>query len=174
MAEEHTPEPPMKEHTGQELEPAVADRAAYEYLLQIKNIDNQLMWTRSNIVLLVQGGLLAIFASQFGNLADKHPTILLFLPVFGFATAYFWWRMTKGGSFWVDYWQTKLRAIEPKVTGNVEIFRTHPSNEEDPQIKARFRRMGYISTRRALITATFVTMLVWGFLCGYVAVWRFA
>jgi hypothetical protein len=73
MTEKYTPETPLEGHTDQELEPVVAERA-YEYLLQIKNIDNQLMWTRSNIVLLVQGGVLAIFASQFGNLADKHPT----------------------------------------------------------------------------------------------------
>jgi hypothetical protein len=121
MAEKYTPAPPFEKHTDDDLDTVA--RRAYEYLLQIKNIDNQLMWTRSNIVLLVQGGVLAILASQFGTLADKHPTILLFLPMFGLATAYFWWRMTKGGSFWVDYWQTKLRAIEPKVTGNIEIFR---------------------------------------------------
>lgn len=30
---------------------------AYQYLLQIRDLDNQLTWTRSNIILIVHGGL---------------------------------------------------------------------------------------------------------------------
>lgn len=154
-------------------DPAVADRA-YSYLLQLRDLDNELMWTRSNIILLVQGGLLAILASQFEALADKHPAVLVAMSLFGLVTACFWWRITRGGSFWVDFWQGKLKTIEHDVTGNIDIFRNHPSREENAQRRSHFRRMGYVSTRKALITVTFMTIILWVLLCVYSVIWPLA
>jgi hypothetical protein len=77
MTQQYTSTPALTVYVYGAMEPAVADRA-HGYLLQVKNLDNSLMWTRSSIILLVQGGILAILSSQFGNLADKHPTLFYF------------------------------------------------------------------------------------------------
>jgi hypothetical protein len=77
MTQQYTSIPALTVYVYGAMEPAVADRA-HGYLLQVKNFDNSLMWTRSSIILLVQGGILAILSSQFGNLADKYPTLFYF------------------------------------------------------------------------------------------------
>ena len=171
MTENQTPSSAHEARPPQKPDPAV-DRT-YRYLLQMRDIDNQLMWTRSNILLLVQGGLLAILASNFDVLADKHIIALAALSLFGLSIAYFWWRITKGGSFWVDYWEVKLGSIEDQVTGTVEIFRNHPSRERDTKKRLAFRREGYISIRKTLVIVTFVMLILWGVLFLYTLIWPF-
>ena len=54
---------------GTSIDAETAERT-YKYLRQLRDMDNELMWTRSNVILLVQGGLLAILTSKFDILAE--------------------------------------------------------------------------------------------------------
>lgn len=139
---------------------------AYRYLLRLRDVDNKLMWTRSNIILLIQGGFLAILASKFDVFFENY-VFLAAISVFGLVTALLWRRITIGGSFWVDFWEGKLSSIEPQVTGDINLFRNHPSREQDREKRREFRRRGYRSIRKTLITVTSFTIVLWTVLLLY-------
>lgn len=62
MTEAERPNPPLDSQQQAASKAEAVDRA-HRYLLQMRDMDNELMWTRSNIILLVQGGLLVTVAA---------------------------------------------------------------------------------------------------------------
>ncbi|MFA4853116.1 MAG: hypothetical protein WC599_11410 [Bacteroidales bacterium] len=144
---------------------------AFKYLLELRDHENQLMWTRSNILLLLQGGLLTFIAYNFKTPLGNNWPVLASLCVFGLFIAFLLWRITAGGSFWVDFWQSKLKSIEEIVFGNVvDLFRNHPakSKKENPALYKDFKKMGYKSTRRTLRILSAMTILLWAALLIYI------
>ena len=142
---------------------------AYKHLLQVRDHDHAHMWIRSNVLLFLQAGLLAFVASNFRALiADSRP-VLAALCIFGLIVAYFWHRITRGGSFWVDFWESKLQSIEHLVFGNtVNIFRNHPSRETNPKAKEKFKQQNYVSTRKSLRSVALLTVFLWLTLLFYI------
>jgi len=138
---------------------------AYKLLLQIRDLDNQLMWTRINIVLLIQGILFAFLASSFSSLIDKYPIVISLVEFFGLISAIFLFAIAKGSSFWVTYWQKKLAEIEQEAIGNFEIFRHHPAH--DAVIKKEEKKEGYIPTRKTIIVFCGIFVAVWSFILIY-------
>ncbi len=50
---------------------------AYKLLLQIRDLDNKLLWTRINIMLIIQGILFSFVATSFSSLVDKFSSIII-------------------------------------------------------------------------------------------------
>jgi len=137
----------------------------YKFYLQLRELDDKLMWTRVNVMFLIQGILFSFLASTFPSLIDKYSSIIILISIFGLASAYFLWHIAKGGSFWVTYWEKKLKDIEERAIGDFEIFRKHPRT--DDETREQLKKEGYKSTREAIVYVSFMFFIVWLFLIIY-------
>jgi hypothetical protein len=140
---------------------------AYKLLLQIRDLDNKLMWTRINTMLAIQGILFSFAATSFSSLMDKFPWIIILIAIFGLISAYFLRWEAMGGSFWVNYWQGKLSKIEREALGEFEIFRKLPHTITDPDARKKLKREGYKSTRKAIVIFSSMFIIVWMILIFY-------
>lgn len=132
----------------------------YKLLLQVRDLDNNLLWTRVNVMLLVQGILFSFIASGFSSLIGKYAVIVIIAEFFGLISAFFLWLMTLGGSYWVTFWEKKLEKIENKVTAdNFKIFRGREKKE-------RLKGETYISTRKAMKVFSSFFIVIWVGLIG--------
>lgn len=138
---------------------------AYKLLLQIRDLDNKLLWTRINIMLIIQGILFSFVATSFSSLVDKFSSIIILMAIFGLISAYFLQWEAMGGSFWVSYWERKLSEIEHEALGEFEIFRNHPTTT--PEVRKRLKREGYKSTRKAIVIFSFIFIIIWMVLIFY-------
>lgn len=96
--------------------------AAYGFLLQLRNIDLDMLWTRSGFFFAING---ALWGFLIGNL-NTASIVLPFIAVFGFWTAFIWWKITELGCAWLVSWEAQLKDIENKVFPNspdISIFR---------------------------------------------------
>lgn len=138
---------------------------AFCYLMQLDLLSIDLMWKRSNIMLIIQGSILALIMSRYFSVS---PVGIISLCVFGFMISFFWWRITKGGDFWVTCWESKLRDIEKYVIGDhITMFRSHAHMTESDDLKKHFKRAGYVSTRKTRIGVSFFSMFIWIILLCY-------
>lgn len=132
---------------------------AYEKLLIIRDLDNQLLWTRINILIVFQGVLIAAVAASFQKLLQDYYVLFLVLTVFGLFSSVVLHRLAKGGSWWVSHWEKKLRTIESAAIGNIEIFRNHPHDEK--KMVPEWKETSYISVRKTMIMYTSVMPFLW-------------
>lgn len=129
---------------------------AYGFLLDLRNIDLKLLWTRSAFFFAINGALLGFLIRNL----DADFVILLFLVFFGFGIALIWRKVTKLGCTWLVSWETQLRDIEDRVfpdSPDICIFR---NNEYRGKIKG--------SIKKILIKITGVNTVIWVFLLLYV------
>jgi len=138
---------------------------AYKLLVQIRSYADKLLWTRVNTMLIIQGVLFSFIATSFSSLVDKFPLIIILMSIFGLISAYFLWYITMGASFWVSYWEKKLSEIEHEALGEFEIFRNHP--HYIPEARKRLKREGYKSTRKGIVTLSFIFIIIWMALIFY-------
>lgn len=144
---------------------------AYKILADVSNLDVKLMWDRTNVILILQGALLAFLGSGYNS---DNFVLTLSIIVFGLITSFLWWRITKGGSFWVSHWEEKMRSIEQITFGDkINIYRYHPSDTQDSNLKKRFREQGYRSTRRSLLFIALLMNFIWIFLLLYNVIFFF-
>ena len=138
---------------------------AYKILSEISNLDVKLMWDRTNVLLVLQGGLLAFLGSNY----NSHNLYISFaISAFGIIISVLWWRVTKGGSFWVTHWEERMRKIEELTFGDeIKIYRDHPSATKDAKLIKQFKKQGYISTRKSLLFISLTLNLIWIFLSVY-------
>lgn len=137
---------------------------AYQILAEVSNLDVKLMWDRSNVLLVLQGFLLAFIGS---NYSSNDFFIELSVLLFGCIMSILWWRVTKGGSFWVNHWEERMRNIENQTFGSdIKIYREHPSVAKN-KLKKEYRKKGYISTRKTLIFLSIIMSFIWIFLIIY-------
>lgn len=149
------PDDSKKQESSEQPTGSKDDKAlvVYKFLLQLRDLDNKLMWTRVNVMFLIQGILFSFLASTFPSLIGKYPLIIILMSFFGLASAYFLWCIAKGGSFWVDYWEKKLGEIEKDAIGNFNIFREHTTTDKETREQAK--KEGYKSTREAIVFLSF-------------------
>lgn len=104
--------------------PPEAERLAYQALAELLNSEEAAFWTRNNILVLVQGGLIAAAASIVGSAdkvfgADPPPraqtwlfAALAVLAFVGFATAVAWLLTVRRGQRIADTIRHQLTDIE--------------------------------------------------------------
>jgi len=124
----------------------------FEKLLQIRDLDNQLMWTRITILLTAQAILFGFIANSYINLLRDNFLILIVILTFGTILSIFFIKITKGGSNWIDWWEAKIREIEKEIQSedtDFDIFTSQPP------------KVNYISTRGAMIHVSIFFSLAW-------------
>lgn len=135
---------------------------SYKYILQVRDLDNQLMWTRIRVVLIVQGALLSFLAASYNSLAGKYNEILILIEICDVVSAVLLYFITRGGSWWVHHWEEKLNAIE-KSDARIDygVFGAdHPafcSPEKHKELYAK----GYVSTKKIMINFTCILIAIW-------------
>ena len=104
--------------------PAEAERLAYQTLADLMNSEEAAFWTRNNILVLVQGGLIAAAAGIVGNAdkifgAEAQPraeawlfAVLAVLALVGLATATAWLLTVQRGQRIADTIRHQLSDIE--------------------------------------------------------------
>jgi len=138
---------------------------AFCYLMQCAILSTDLMWKRSNIMLIIQGSILALIMSPYFSM---RPVGSIAFCLFGFMISFFWWRITKGGDFWVTCWESKLRDIEEYVIGDhITMFRSHAHMTDSADLRKHFKSSGYVSTRKTLMQVSKFSMFIWILLLGY-------
>lgn len=138
---------------------------AYKFLLQVRELDNKLMWTRINIMFLIQGILFSFVATAFSSLVGKYTFIIVLTEVFGLISAYFLRFIASGGDFWETFWERKLSEIEQKAIGNFEIFRNHPTTSSE--VSKKVKGEGGKPIRKAVVIFSFMFLIVWLVLIFY-------
>jgi len=145
-------------------------RYAYDKLLQTRDLDNTLMWTRINLLLVFQGVLLGAIATAVDKLlVEKYIPLYLTLIVFGLLSSILLNRIAKGGSWWVTHWEEILAKIEDDAIGDVNIFRVHTSNNKE--LKKTWKREGYISVRDSIVTLTTIFPVLWIIILSLLVWW---
>lgn len=133
---------------------------AFKVLLQLRDLDNKLMWNRINLLLVFQGVLIAAVAAGIENLSSaKYGLLFAAIIFFGFFSSLMLFNIARGGSWWVSHWEQHLAKIEPHFVGDIDIFREHISTK--PELKRIWKTQGYVSTRDTIIQFTSVFPLVW-------------
>lgn len=109
---------------------------AYGFLLDLRNIDLKLLWTRSAFFFAINGALLGFLIR---NLDAADSMILTSIFCFGFGIALIWWRVTKRGCEWLISWEDQLRDIEDKVfPESPDIWHIFRDSEYRRKIKGGF------------------------------------
>ena len=99
-------------------------------LVEIRTVELRLYWTRFNAMLVINGGLFALYQywNPFKN-AD-FSWAMLFFPIFGFLFSILGTFLLVGSHRWVIWWEDRLHELEGKmkldVSNTVHIFRVHP------------------------------------------------
>jgi len=118
------PGPPGPSGPAGPPSPPEAERLAYQSLTNLLNSEEAAFWTRNNILVLVQGGMIAAAASivgsadkAFGADAQPHAEIRLFaalavLALVGLATATAWLLTVQRGQRIADTIRHQLSNIE--------------------------------------------------------------
>jgi hypothetical protein len=145
---------------------------AFDVLLKGREIDLNLFSARSNLCVVLQGGLFALISRPLlelkagTGLADK--VIPLLLVVVGAMLSYFAVRVVRGGSFWVNYWEFRLEEIEGRVLHAREIFRNHPSSD-NPDCRGQLpKTLKHISSKNAVIFLFRFIELLWALIFVFV------
>lgn len=133
---------------------------AYEKLLVLRDVDNNLFWTRINMLIVFQGVLLAALVTIFKEISTKFPQFVFLIIVVGFISSIVLYAITKGGSYWVHHWEEKLAIIEPFALGEWKIF-SKDHHAQDPTFKKNQKKKGYISTRDWVVAFSILLPLVW-------------
>lgn len=145
--------------------PSIDDaNKAYQYLFNLAELHIKLLLTRANVMLVVQGSILALIANKqfYGD------TILrIMLVCFGLSMAILMLRTMIGGSFWVSHFEKKMKEIEQVVIGpHISIYRNNPHYEKGIRKKSRWNN-GYMSTRKSLVYMSISLILIWIFVLFY-------
>lgn len=134
---------------------------AYEKILQIRDLDNQLMWTRINILIVFQGVLFGTIAAGFYTLKINQPKLLILLTGIGLFSSIALYSIAKGGSWWISHWETTLAEIEPSVIEEIEIFSGPHHHATSSKFKSEKKEEGYVSTRDWILIFTMALPLLW-------------
>ncbi len=134
-------------------------RFAYDKLLQLRDLDNTLMWTRINLLLVFQSVLLAVVAGAFRELLMQYFILYLMIIFFGIFSSIILYIIAKGGSWWVSHWEKDLAIIEESAIGDINIFREHSST--DPNIKMKWKKEGYVSVRDSILIFSSILPIFW-------------
>lgn len=136
------------------------DKFVYEKLLQLRDLDNKLLWTRVNILIVFQGVLLAAFVTAYKELIPQQMGLLILIACTGLFSSIASYCIAKGSSYWVKHWETLLATIEPSLFGKGIIFHNN-HHASDPMFKINQKRKGYVSTRDWMLALTMMLPIIW-------------
>jgi hypothetical protein len=141
-----------------ELEQA---KLAYTLLEQVLEAADSLLWSRVNMMVVVQGVLISFFVQGLKELGTQFPLLMIVMALFGLISAVFFRHMTTGSVFWIAYWIDKLKAIEGDVLGAFELYRNPPGSSPETILKWKQKGYYYRSTGKTVMKLSVLFMLMW-------------
>lgn len=88
----------------------------FKITLELRNMEIQLYWQRSNFFLALNTAIAVGFFSQ------KDPSFTLPLSILGFSCSFLWFLVNLGSKFWQARWEEKLRDVETEVAPELKMF----------------------------------------------------
>ncbi len=138
---------------------------AYDTLLSCRTTDVNLFATRFNFFLVLEGALLVFASRPLMDLAANAPwtgkLLASVLVVFGLLVSAIGRRLMSLASFWVGYWEYRLKSIEDKVHPSVRIFAEHPSKENQQALAKLPAHLLYGSTRKTVLWLCDLLIVLW-------------
>jgi hypothetical protein len=123
-------------------------RKQYELLSNWQIAESDRFWTRFEISLALNGGLLVAFAAIIDLGPDKTSRIFtnlvgpLVISLVGIALSVIWHKLTDAGRKWQDYWVSKGIEIEKRHSDEIEIKIFSDIGPFEPKAPVRrYRRM---------------------------------
>lgn len=131
-------------------------------LRQLTEKESDRFWTRNNVFVTINAGLLAFLASSYTNL---HYVIFLTLCFFGLATSLSWLQISRAGKYYAQRWRVAARQI---AEAQKEIKSKAPLLAGIKNIK---KPWGPTSSKCMMMMAVvtvflWTSLLIWGFFSG--------
>jgi hypothetical protein len=101
-----------KTMNDQPTEKPIELQELYKLAASTRQFELQMLWQRSNYLLILNTAIAGAYFSQRGN---SHSAML---PIVGFSAALLWLLMTLGGKYWQARWEGVTRRLEEKLIGN--------------------------------------------------------
>ena len=106
-----------------------ADLEVYRAVTEHFRQDVREFWVRSNFYLLVQAGLLSVFATSLSSTAPSlhQKVIFTVLGILGLVIAIIWFIVLRGAALWIRRWREQTIALDEvvdrhRVYSKVESF----------------------------------------------------
>ena len=131
----------------------------WETLVNIRIAELQLYWTRFNAMLLVNGGLLALFGYWNPWLKSNSPWLSVSVSIFGLSFSSLAVRLMVGSHRWVKWWEDKLSELEKGFKKDkrdefpIPVFTKHPHYAG--------RKIKHISTFQTSDYIVYLMTLAW-------------
>lgn len=111
-----------------------ADLVVFQAVLEHFNQDLREFWARSNFYLLIQSGLLSVFAvlTSSENYRGSDQAVLTALGMLGLTVAIIWFVVMKGCIFWIRKWRTEVIRIDEVVDRHMIFSRVENYASSNP------------------------------------------
>ena len=137
----------------------------YDILLSCRTTDVNLFATRFNLFLVLEGALLVFASRPLMDLAANAPwtgkVLASVLVVFGLLVSAIGRRLMSLASFWVGYWEYRLKSVEDKVHLSVRIVAEHPSKENQQALAKLLVYLRYGGTRETVLWLCDLLIVLW-------------
>jgi len=120
-------------------------------MIDIRTAELRLSWTKFYLIILINGGLLAMY-----HVVIKSKALSIIWCLLGFAFSLLGWLLIRGSYWWVQFWEEQLKEME-EMHEVFYIFSSHP----------RYTGLRHISTFKIpqalcwLMIAGWVVFLCW-------------
>ena len=113
------------------------DLEAFRTAKEVRNMEIQLFWQRSNYFLVLSTAV----AAGFFSLKEERYSIPL--AVLGVVVGFLWFAVNLGSKFWTSRWEHRLRLAEEALRPNLNLFSASwETVQHDVRDSFRFRRRG--------------------------------
>lgn len=143
----------MKSHT---------EKNDYEIAIMMHNLESQSYWSRNNVFLLVNGGLLAILTSSLNG----HPVLQIMVSIIGLVMSYMWYVILIRSKDLIARWSAVIHKIEANDDEVYKLF--HQADETSTEDKNMYKIpvLNWPPSRVMHLTAN-LAQSAWGLALGY-------
>jgi len=132
----------------------------YDVIFKYLAYENTVYWTRSQLLLVANAGLLALRASKLPtNPRDKDVVAALVtsipIVVVGFALSVLWLLLLRRAEVWIARWEGLCRNLEASAFGYRDVLRNPP----ETKIKALAHRLAWLFLILWLVGGSWLLLL---------------
>lgn len=128
----------------------------YEHMIAVRNTELETYWTRYNVQVVLNGGLIVVaLASPSGSHLMNLPICLV--SIGGFALAIVWLIMVHQGKDWIHRWDNELCNFEEQV-GENELYPLFTNIKKSKAADDNWRNITYLAKAVPILCA--ITWLV--------------
>jgi len=126
------------------------------YAAETRRFEIERFWQRSLFFWGFIGAAFVAYAALSKNNSD--PSLPLAIACFGAVSSLAWTLQNRGGKYWQEAWENKVRLVEYEVLGARLFSNQEPVDKHFPWGACRY------SVSKMAIALSDFTVLVWGFL----------